>query len=167
MHRKLTLKQNQNILGVGPGIAILEGPQVILNVQPGLRTTLCILLFIVLIILFLKNCLNYCSQINTVVLVARSYPTLCDPMNCSPPGSYIHGILQARILGWVPISSSRGPSAATGRFFTTEPPEKPIHTVFLIQPEQNHRHLHFSLKEENCLSCSSKPHSGLLKHYYA
>ena len=36
--------------------------------------------------------------------------TLCDPMNCSPPGSSAHGILQARILEWVAIPSSRGSS---------------------------------------------------------
>ena len=30
----------------------------------------------------------------------QSCPTLCDPMDCSPPGSSVHGILQARILGW-------------------------------------------------------------------
>ena len=35
---------------------------------------------------------------------------LCDPMNCSPPGSSVHGILQARILEWVAISFSRGSS---------------------------------------------------------
>ena len=35
---------------------------------------------------------------------------LCDPMDCSPPGSSIHRILQARILEWVAISSSRGSS---------------------------------------------------------
>ena len=33
------------------------------------------------------------------------YPTLCDPMDCSPPGSSIHGILQARVLEWVPFPS--------------------------------------------------------------
>ena len=33
---------------------------------------------------------------------------LCDPMNCSPPGSSVHGILCARILEWVAISFSRG-----------------------------------------------------------
>ena len=32
---------------------------------------------------------------------------LCDPMNCSPPGSSVHGILQARILEWIAISFSR------------------------------------------------------------
>ena len=36
--------------------------------------------------------------------------TLCDPMDCGLSGSSVHGILQARILGWVAISSSRGSS---------------------------------------------------------
>ena len=37
-------------------------------------------------------------------------PTFCDPMLYSPPGSSVHGILQARTLEWVAITSSRGPS---------------------------------------------------------
>ena len=40
------------------------------------------------------------------VLVAQSCPILCDFMDCSPPGSSVHRILQARILEWVAISSS-------------------------------------------------------------
>ena len=40
----------------------------------------------------------------------QSRPTLCDPMDCSPPGSSVHGILQARILKWVAMPSSRGSS---------------------------------------------------------
>ena len=39
--------------------------------------------------------------------VAQSYLTLCDPMDCSLPGSTIHGIFQARILEWVAIPFSR------------------------------------------------------------
>ena len=42
--------------------------------------------------------------------VAQSCPTLCDPRDCSPLGSSVHGILQARILEWVAISFSRGSS---------------------------------------------------------
>ena len=42
--------------------------------------------------------------------VAQSCLTLCDPVDCSPPGSSVHGILQARILEWVAISFSRGSS---------------------------------------------------------
>ena len=40
----------------------------------------------------------------------QSCLTLCDPVDCSPPGSSVHGILQARILGRVAISLSRGSS---------------------------------------------------------
>ena len=59
--------------------------------------------------------------------------TLCDPVNCSLPGSSVHGILQARILEWVAVPSSRGSSwprdqthisCTAGRFFTAEPPKK-------------------------------------------
>ena len=39
--------------------------------------------------------------------VAQSCPTLCDPTDCSPPGSSVHWIFQARILEWVAISFSR------------------------------------------------------------
>ena len=38
-------------------------------------------------------------------VVAELHPTLCNPMDCSPPGSFVHGILQARILEWVPFPS--------------------------------------------------------------
>ena len=44
------------------------------------------------------------------VSVAQSCPTVCDPMDCSPPGSSVHGLLQARILEWAALSSSRGSS---------------------------------------------------------
>ena len=42
--------------------------------------------------------------------IAQSCPTLCDPVDCSLPGSSVHGILQARTLEWVTISFSRGSS---------------------------------------------------------
>ena len=60
-------------------------------------------------------------------LVARSCPTLCDPMDCSLPGSSVHGILQARMLEWVAMPSSSESSQLrdwtqvshiAGRFFT-------------------------------------------------
>ena len=44
------------------------------------------------------------------MLVAHLYPTLGDPVVCSPPGSSAHEILQARILEWVTASFSWGPS---------------------------------------------------------
>ena len=42
--------------------------------------------------------------------ITQSCPTLCDPMNCSPPGSSVHGILQATILEQVAMPSSSGSS---------------------------------------------------------
>ena len=45
-----------------------------------------------------------------VLLVTKSYLTLCDPMDCSPPGSADHWVFQARILEWIAIPFSRGSS---------------------------------------------------------
>ena len=47
--------------------------------------------------------------------VPKSCLTRCDPMDYSPPGSSVHGILQARILEWVAIFSSRGSSQPRDR----------------------------------------------------
>ena len=44
---------------------------------------------------------------DVLCLVTQSCPTLCDPMNCSPPGSSLRGILQEIILKWVAMPSSR------------------------------------------------------------
>ena len=50
-----------------------------------------------------------------MVLVTQSCPTLCDPMDCSPPGSSVHEIFHERILEWVAISFSRGSSQPRDR----------------------------------------------------
>ena len=84
-------------------------------------------------------CLPYCScnvpdfscitawKWKVKVLIAQSCQTLGDPMDCTPPGSSVHGTLQARILQWVAILFSRGSSeprvqtqvsCTAGRFFT-------------------------------------------------
>ena len=46
-----------------------------------------------------------------VCSVAQSCLTLCDPVDCGPPGASVHGILQVKILEWVAIFSSRGASS--------------------------------------------------------
>ena len=48
--------------------------------------------------------LNQSSSLSEGVIVTQSCQTLCNPMDCSPPGSSVYGILQARILEWVAIS---------------------------------------------------------------
>ena len=53
------------------------------------------------------------GALNPMCVHAQSrqlYLTLWDPMDCNPPGSSVHGILQARIVEWVAMPSSRGPS---------------------------------------------------------
>ena len=60
--------------------------------------------------LFNKGIVNQNSMVSGVSEVAQSCPTLCDPMDCSPAGFSVLGILQARILEWVAISFSRGSS---------------------------------------------------------
>ena len=73
-----------------------------------------------------------------VCLVAKLYLTLCDPVDCSLPGSSVHRISQARTLEWVSIYFSKGSSqpgiepaatALAGGFFTTEPPGKPLYSL--------------------------------------
>ena len=70
----------------------------------------------------------------------QSCLSLCNPVDCSPPGSSVHGILQARALEWVAVSCTRGSSRpkddspsslaspCTGKqiLFPTEPPGKPL-----------------------------------------
>ena len=81
-----------------------------------------------------RSCL---FQANSVQFssVAQLCPTLCYPMDYSPPGSSVHGIFQARILDWIAISFSRGSSqprgqtssaALAGGFLTTEPPRQHV-----------------------------------------
>ena len=62
----------------------------------------------------------------------QSCPTLCDPIECSPPGSSVLEILQARILEWVGMSSSREspnpgmePMSLMTPVLSLEPPGKP------------------------------------------
>ena len=83
-----------------------------------------------------------CPSIHYCVC-AQSCLVLCSPMDCSPPGSSVHGIFPARILQWGAISSSKGTSQPrdqtcvtcvsyiAGRFFNTEPLGKPQHPPVL------------------------------------
>ena len=87
------------------------------------------------------NCARFCSSwdwsgsrnwyFRDYVQSLQMFPTLCDPVDHSPPSSSVHRILQVRILEWVAILSFRGsshpgvepaslmPPALAGRFFTT------------------------------------------------
>ena len=80
---------------------------------------------------WLSNCSSWAPKWSEV---AQSCPTLCNPVDCSLPGSSVHGILQTRILERVAISFSRGSSqprdwtwvsALQADALTSEPPGKP------------------------------------------
>ena len=62
--------------------------------------------------IFTDPCPTVCSVLCKSL---QSCPTLCDPMDCSPPHSSVHGILQARILEGVAMPSSRGSSRPRDR----------------------------------------------------
>ena len=93
------------------------------------------------------------SLIHVPAKLIQSCPALCDFMDCSPPGSSLHGILQARILEWVAMPSSRGSSwprvgaclsfkfLALAGFFTSSTTREALH-VYL------HPNYH-------CLDCCS------------
>ena len=79
--------------------------------------------------------LSYLANFNILIeKVAQSCPTLCDPMDCSLPGSSVRGILQARVLEWVALPSSgdildrgtepRSPALQADSLLS-EPPGKP------------------------------------------
>ena len=117
--------------------------------------------------------------------------TLCNPLDCGPPGSSILGILQAGILEWVTIPFSRGPSDpgikpvspdyyTVGRFFTTEPVGKPALHLYFHLLHKCHCMGRFSLTiiyktglplppdltPEICLCLLTVPHSNFKFHVY-
>ena len=74
-----------------------------------------------------------------VYLVTQLYPTLCDPMDCSPPDFSTHGIFQVRTLEWVDITFRRdlpnpgiehASPALQEDSLPSEPPEKPMAAIF-------------------------------------
>ena len=90
-------------------------------------------LFLYLLVLSISSVIYFVLKVKVKSLMC---PILCNPVDCSPPGSSVHGILQARILEWVAISFSRGCSQPrdqtqvshiVGRYFLpSEPPGKSL-----------------------------------------
>ena len=81
----------------------------------------------------LQKDINRQIKVKCGAVKSLSRVRLCDPMDCSPPGSSVHEIFQARVLEWVAISFSRGPSwprvesgspALQADILPSEPPER-------------------------------------------
>ena len=95
-------------------------------------------------IIYQSKCICRCYVVHAIILSCFSHARFCNPMDCNPPVSSVRGILQARILEWDAMPSSREycqprdstlvscNSCITGRFFTTEPPRKPVITYICI-----------------------------------
>ena len=81
----------------------------------------------------------------------QSCPTLCNPMDCSPPGSSVHGILHARILEWVAIPSSRRSSWPRVRTHVSHVSYWQMHSLPLAPPGKPIAYMNVakSLKKDN------------------
>ena len=102
--------------------------------------------------------------------VAQLCSTLCDPTDCSPPGSPVHGLLQARMLEWVAISFFKGyswprdrthVSCTSGRFFTvcaTRETFPKLWVIMLVEAVQARKYIWSS----HC--CSLQGRSKSLSH---
>ena len=109
-----------------------------------------------------------------VLVSALSWPTLCNPTACSPPGSSAHGILQARMMEWVAISSSRASSqyrdqthvscvSYTGRWVLYQ------RSHWGSPPFHNKNFLNFSLEQwratEKCWARKRQDHIWMLEKF--
>ena len=90
-----------------------------------------------------------CMKVKSESEVAQSFPTPSDPMDCSPPGSSIHGIFQARVLEW-------GAIAFSGRNII-DIPLKPPFCLLCLSSQTYHSCSHFIL----ILLKSSLPQASL------
>ena len=90
-----------------------------------------------------------------VHMYAQWCPTICDPMDSSPPDTSVHGILQARMLEWIAIFYSKGGLPDSGikpeslvslalgdRFFTTAPPGKLYIYIYIYTHTHTHTYTH-------------------------
>ena len=84
-----------------------------------------------------------CMKVKSESEVARSCPTLSDPMDCSPPGSSIHGIFQATVLEWGAIAFSGALGCTKAGVWYPPSYHRPVtptghpNSPFLFPPEQN------------------------------
>ena len=105
-----------------------------------------------------------CYQLGHVCFAAQPCPILCDPMDCSLPGSSVHGIFEARILEWVAISSYGGILPTPGI-----EPTSPVSPVFQVdslpaEPLEKPRCYHLGLDRFVKISLSFL--LSLLLHFF-
>ena len=99
------------------------------------------------------------------VLATQSCPALCDPMDCSPAGSSVHGILQVRIVEWVAISFSRGSSQPRDQTWLSHNISR-FFTIWTGKESQDWKRSVFipSPKKGNAKECSNYHTIALISH---
>ena len=100
-----------------------------------------------------------CRKVKSESEVAQSCPTLRDPMDCSLPGSSVHGIFQARVLEWGAIAFSRPWS----RHLITSSSLSPVHVSSVVKPdgcdlEQLWTEIYWNLLSTSISLPASSPH---------
>ena len=88
-----------------------------------------------------------------------SCPTLCDPMDHSPPDSYVHGILQVRILEWVAMPSSRESSQPKDQTRVSNLLQWRVGSSPLAPPGKTHLPYRVSVVYTCQFQCPNPPHS--------
>ena len=119
---------------------------------------------------------SWCNNNRTESEVTQLCPTLCDPMDCCPPGSSVHGILQTRILEWVAISFSRGSawprnptqvSRIAGSHFNLWATRKLKCTINNNAPESSWNHTALPRSAEKLSPMKPAPGSKKIGDYYS
>ena len=101
-----------------------------------------------------------CMKVKSESEVAQSCPTLSDPMDCSPPGSSVHGIFQAKVLEWDAIAFSISPLYLWAKTFYSS-----FHTFPTLIPPNTHWHV-YALHEITFLFLmASSNYFSLLKNW--
>ena len=94
----------------------------------------------------------------------QSCLTFCNSMDDSPPGSSVHGTLQARVMKWVAMPSSRGSFWPREVYLLLMPPEKPVNDFFLVRPTPKGKS---NASSSDSLFWWSNPHTSATLHKHS
>ena len=89
--------------------------------------------------------MNYPSLFCSYSEVAQLCPTLCDPVDCSLPGSSVHGIFQAIVLEWIAIFFSRGSPQPRDRTRVS----RIVDRRFTVHHQGSHKDIQYSTRQRN------------------
>ena len=104
-----------------------------------------------------------CMKVKSESEVAESCPTLCNPMDCGPPGFSVHGIFQAGVLGWGAIASSRAWPQGAASPLKPQPEAQPQASECCPTPDGHSREKQSGSRMK--APCPAGLHTGGLHHH--